>query len=354
MSRTLGNAKKALKRLRAREQSIQRAWILAARTVQDAVSSSSIGYLATQVEAEETEAIDDLLLGAGEVAVVIEAIRDSFLDGADELTGDVPSRISGPGGRRIIFRFNQTAEASQRWLTRNSSRFVTNIKDQQREAIRYIVARGSRIGQNPRQTALDIVGRISPFTGRRTGGVIGLDLTSTQYVANANSELRSGDPRLYRRYMRREARDKRFDALIKRKIKAEQRLTKKEADAIAARYSDNLLRIRGERIGRTEALQAFNEGRAQAIAQLVEATGAQSEDTEKIWDASGDQRTRADHREMDGDPVPIDQPFRAPDGSFLMHPGDTSLGASPRQVINCRCIVRYRVDFIAIESRNNP
>jgi len=47
---------------------------------------------------------------------------------------------------------------------------------------------------------------------------------------------------------------------------------------------------------------------------------------------------RHDHLHLDGVIVPIDEPFRDPrSGELLMYPGDTTLGAGPGAVVNCRC-----------------
>jgi hypothetical protein len=50
---------------------------------------------------------------------------------------------------------------------------------------------------------------------------------------------------------------------------------------------------------------------------------------------------------MDGqEVVGFDAPFIAPDGSRMMFPGDTSLGAPGEQTIQCRCFERIRVRYI--------
>lgn len=50
----------------------------------------------------------------------------------------------------------------------------------------------------------------------------------------------------------------------------------------------------------------------------------------------GDSRVRPAHIDADSEQVPVDAPFQV-GGEFLMYPGDTSLGATPGNVINCRC-----------------
>jgi hypothetical protein len=37
----------------------------------------------------------------------------------------------------------------------------------------------------------------------------------------------------------------------------------------------------------------------------------------------------------------------SPSGARMMFPGDFSLGAPPEEIINCRCVVKHRVDFLA-------
>lgn len=56
----------------------------------------------------------------------------------------------------------------------------------------------------------------------------------------------------------------------------------------------------------------------------------------KEWVSQGDRRVRLAHLDADSDTVPVDEPFRV-GGELLMYPGDTSLGATPGNVINCRC-----------------
>ncbi len=71
------------------------------------------------------------------------------------------------------------------------------------------------------------------------------------------------------------------------------------------------------------------------VGQLPEVKGAKSLPV-KMWDSLGDSRVRSWHLEADGVQVPINMPFSVK-GQALQFPGDTSLGATPDNVINCRC-----------------
>lgn len=57
---------------------------------------------------------------------------------------------------------------------------------------------------------------------------------------------------------------------------------------------------------------------------------------EKSWVTMGDKKVRDWHNEANYQTVPIAEPFIVM-GELLMHPGDTSLGASMENVANCRC-----------------
>ena len=60
----------------------------------------------------------------------------------------------------------------------------------------------------------------------------------------------------------------------------------------------------------------------------------------KQWLTILDGRERQTHNLADGMIAVVEQPFEV-GGSLLMFPKDTSLGASPEEIIGCRCSVRY-------------
>jgi hypothetical protein len=90
-------------------------------------------------------------------------------------------------------------------------------------------------------------------------------------------------------------------------------------------------------IARTECVAASNAGSHFSAEQ----TGLSYD---RVWLSSRDDRVRDDHTDMDGQAVAKDEPFTAPDGSKLMFPGDTSLGASAAQTIECRCSEIFEVE----------
>jgi uncharacterized protein with gpF-like domain len=85
----------------------------------------------------------------------------------------------------------------------------------------------------------------------------------------------------------------------------------------------------------------------EAFRQAVEAGEVSREQITKVWNATGDNRTRDSHADMDGQEVPLDQPFVTPSGAQLMYPTDSSLGALAEETIQCRCYLEHRIDFFA-------
>lgn len=83
---------------------------------------------------------------------------------------------------------------------------------------------------------------------------------------------------------------------------------------------------RANLIARTEATGGANFGAYRALL----AEGVKT----KIWEATGDTRTRPNHVFASGQEVPIDQPFIV-GGSLMQFPGDPAGNVS--EVANCRC-----------------
>ena len=66
----------------------------------------------------------------------------------------------------------------------------------------------------------------------------------------------------------------------------------------------------------------------------------------KKWKCEGGKRSRDTHIAADNIVVPVDEPFVV-GGYQLMHPGDRSLGAPAREIINCRCCMSGVPEAIA-------
>ena len=248
-------------------------------------------------------------------------------------------------GSRVVLRFNLRNLRAERWLANLSSRMVTEVIADQRLAIREALRVGMQAGRGPTNTALDIVGRINRATGRRAGGTIGLTSGQSNYVMTARAELASGDPARLRNYLTRSLRDKRFDGAVRRAIANGTPLDADSITRMTGRYSDRLLKYRGDVIARTESLQALNAGQNESFRQAIDSGMTTADATTKEWDSAGDGRVRDSHASMDGQTVGMEEAFSTPSGARLLYPHDRSLGAPAGEIIQCRCRVAYRISF---------
>lgn len=241
-----------------------------------------------------------------------------------------------------VFRFDVRNPDAEKWIKDKSSELVSYLTDEARTNVRSTLQDGIIRGSNPRNTALDIVGRINPQTGKREGGVIGLTVNQENWVRSLRTNLEQLDEA----YFTKTLRDKRFDNTVRKAIQSGKPLPADVIGKLVDRYKSNALKFRAETIARTESIHAFNVAELQSARQVVTTGAVRDKDVKREWDSAGDRRVRPAHKAMDGQQVGLDEPFRSPDGAILMYPGDTTLGAPARDTINCRCRVKTVIDWI--------
>lgn len=132
--------------------------------------------------------------------------------------------------------------------------------------------------------------------------------------------------------------------------------TIQETAAVAGAQLNRNLKGRVSTIAATET-QFAAEGSKSVTGDVLlgrqpSLTGGRGQPTvvTKEWWTVGDNLVREPHLVADGQEVPENEPFIV-DGEALRFPGDTSLGASLDNVINCRCIAEYNAAEIAEERR---
>lgn len=330
------------------EPEIRRAFLEAATQGMDNVRISDLIEL---IESGRADMVADALgITQARYSALAEAFRSAYVTAAVKTVPEAITLVSNapvlqsqwraPASQamRVTFNFDIRNPRAEAWLAEKSSNLITNIVADQRQAIRTTITEGMATGRGPRNTALDIVGRVGP-TGRRAGGTIGLTDQQATFVANARRELQQLDAS----YFSRERRDKRFDAAVRKAIQSGKPLTQTEIDKITGRYSDRLLQLRGEMIARTESITAMNAAREESYRQAVEAGDIDPANVTGIWQATGDKRTRHTHKAMNGQRQAFEQPFRSPSGALLLYPGDTTYGAPASETIGCRCTKVYRI-----------
>lgn len=304
-------------------------------SIRDIVDRARLGAIVTALERGDIDgAIRAIGIDTAAFLPLDTTLRRAFIEAGTSAASTILTR-------QIVFRFDARNPAAEDWIATRSSEAIVEIVDDQRTAVRETVTEGMRQGANPRATALNIIGRVSAQTGRREGGIVGLTSQQAGYVANARRELASGDPEQMARYFTRLRRDRRFDPIVAKAIKAGKPLDQDTVARLTSRYADRLLAFRGEAIARTESLSALNAAAFEAYRQAVEKGTVSANAVRKTWKATKDKRTRDTHRELDGESVSLSETFR----NGLMFPGDPSGPAS--EVINCRCRLIYRIDRLS-------
>lgn len=333
---------------------MQQAYLAQVEAVVGAVTVAEVERLITEEDEDGLVA----LLSLGALSVFLELARSAFLAGAKfEIKAIVIPRDIGR------FEFDAREPVADRWISAKAEEIRANSEIDVRAAIREVVASRRRvypvsgnpsqagvsvevgatpIVRTPRQAALDLIGRKSAQTGERSGGVVGLPGNYAQFVINAREQLLGGNPDEMRKYLQRIRRDRRFDGIVNRAIKAGKPVAKADVDKIAGRYAERLMKTYAEMLAKAEALESFGAGRDQVYEQLI-AQGLDRDSVTKTWRDRGDKKVRHTHASMGGQEVQKDQPFQSPTGALLRYPGDTSLGAGWSERAGCRCSAIYRI-----------
>ena len=327
------------------EPDMQDAFLSAIRNI------TSEAQLTLLIEAIERGNIDDairvLQIRPETFDVLQEQFRATFIAGGAYQLSAIPDFVRDPAsGARLVVRFGGNQPAAAEIIRNLVGALITNITEGVRETVTDVVADGIDNGKGADAIALDLVGRKNG-SGRRRGGVIGLAARDALTVQSVRSGLAEGDTDRMRSYLGLKSRVKRFDGIIRRALKDGKAVSRADTTRIADAMGARLLRARGKLIARTEAIAALNAGRIQGVQQLVDTGVIRRSQVKKVWDATGDARTRLDHMAMEGQSVDLDGLFTAPDGSLLAYPADSSHGASAGQVIGCRCFLDLSVDWLA-------
>ncbi|AID29247.1 hypothetical protein [Mesorhizobium jarvisii] len=273
-----------------------------------------------------------------------EAIRVAF-NGGGVATVDAMPTLRDPSGHRIVVRWDARNLAAEQWLQTHSSQLITGIVQDQQTAIRAALETGLARGDNPTKTATAVVGKVSAVTGKREGGLIGLTTAQSEYIARARQELLSGEPDQLKAYLNRQRRDKRFDRTITAAIRDGKPIPTALVDRITGRYADNLLKLRADTIGLHETFAALGASKDIAFRQQMEKGTLQAQHITKGWKHTPQEHGRMQHIAMQGQVVPFDQSFTAPDGTAIPYPH--APGVPIRHTLGCKCFAEYKIDFVA-------
>jgi hypothetical protein len=322
MARRRLSLERVKRALAKHDRAIQRAFEVAIRERRESINLQA---LAQAIEVRDfNRAIEIAGITRADMFPFAQALQEAYLDGGRTITAAAPAFAA-----RVALDGN--APRAVAWARDHVGGLITEIVEDQRNAIRQIITEQVDVGRGPREAA------------RAVRGEIGITSQQAGFVSNARRQLENLDAG----YFTRARRDKSFDRLVRKAIAEGKPLAKADIDRITQRYSAKLLKYRAEVIARTESITALRAGRQEGIEQAIEQGAIRADSVKKRWDATGDSRTRPDHVAMDGKEVDgADGVFTLPDGSRMLYPGDTSLGASAKQTIQCRCFSDHVVDWL--------
>jgi hypothetical protein len=310
------------------------------RSVRSIIDFAQIGRIAERLERGDVEgAVKEVGLDPVSFRDLGKAIEEAFEDGGKFTAKRIPA-IKEPDGHRLNVQFDVRNPVAERILKEESSKLVTEIVDDQRNMIRETLRKAMEAGQNPREAALDLVGRINPVTKQRSGGSIGLTSTQEGWVRAYEADLRSANPRAA---LSRTLRDKRFDRSVLKAVKDGVPLSEDAIQKMVIAYKNRALRYRAEAIARTESLSALHQAKMEALRQAIE-KGLDPTTITLTWHTAGDKRVRHTHQGMNGQTIKYGEKFVSPSGARLAFPGDPSAPAA--ESINCRCLAEEKIDFL--------
>ena len=324
------------------EATLAREWIDAIRSITSAVVLKD---LIAELERGNLDAAMRLLnLDADRFARFEGAILAAYNQGGSAVVAGMPA-LRDPSGARVHFSWAVRNLPAEQALRQHAASLVDDLVGEQLTVARQVLVDGLSRGQNPRQTALGLVGRINRRTKHREGGLIGNSPSVVERLDRLYLGLRSGDPEVMKAYLGYAWRNKQLAGHVKRALTEGGSVPAEAVDRIVRAYSNKALMERGKALALTETNIALAKAKTDAFQQQIDAGKLDAQDLTKTWGRSVSREKRLDHLAMVGKSVPFDQPFVLPDGTQCSGPHDPGLPA--HHLIGCKCQTSIEVDFTA-------
>ena len=235
------------------------------------------------------------------------------------IAAQVPAGPADPR-RTIVFSLHTRSPRVEAFIQEHRLRLAGDLASDQLATIRSVLTRAALLGQPLEKTAQEL---------RQT---VGLAPSQAQHVLSYRAGLETLDPRVLTRALR----DRRFDRTVRRAIRTGVPLTAEQVQRLVDIYHRRYIAYRAMTIARTEGVGAANNGHIASIADFLD--GHPGFTVVKTWIATDDDRTRPDHRGLNGQQViGLYTPFTAPSGEQVRWPHDPK--AAAKEKINCRCTV---------------
>ena len=269
-----------------------------------------------------------------------EAIRSAFMAGALSVADQLPLR-NPFNGSKLVVAFDGHHPLAETWARNNGANLIEGILESQIASVRAVIADGIAINRSTSEMALDLVGRINRATGKREGGILGLNASQTDTLIGARADLSSGEAWRLRHYLNLKSRDPSFDKIVKEAIRTGEKLPRDVIEKILTKHKNKMLQQRGEMIARDQAYTAIDTGQHQGWKQLADSGQVSPKDVTKRWQHNLNRPARPDHQAMSGTVVALDEAFQMPDGSRMQHTHDPAGGG--KNNLWCHCTTFYRL-----------
>lgn len=325
------------------EPRVRDAFLASVKDIRDAINMSHLVDLLKRGDVEG--AIRAVGLDPARFRPLSRIIEQAYEAGGIDATAGI-TVTRGPLGIRINPVFDVRAPAADLWLRTHTTDLIRQITEDQRtlivEALRPLLSGRDPMltGDTPQKLALDLVGRISPVTGHREGGILGLTREQAQWARNYEVSLGDVQAKVppSADALTRQLRDKRFDRTVAKAIREGQPIPAKTRQAMVAAYRNRTLRYRAETIALNEAGTSAHASQIEAWDQAI-ARGAVVEDkVRRFWITEGDTHVRPTHRLIPGmneGGVRLHSEFQTPKGPTMQPGWQFDPG--------CRCRVRVRI-----------
>lgn len=315
------------------EPRLRDAFLQAVQRIADRVSVAAVAEALARGDVEA--AVRLVGLDANDFIGLRNAVHDAFSAGGSAITEAIPAIRDGAGAL-IKILFDVRNYRAENWIADRSSTLIREIVADQRDMIRANLRAGLEAGLNPRTTALDLVGRISPATKTRVGGVIGLTSGQEAWQRAYAAELSSSDPATLRKALGRGLRDKRFDRSVEKAINSGEPIPADIRSKMLTAYRNRSLKYRADTISRNETIRALGRAQTEAYQQAIDGGQVDEAVITRFWRTAGDERVRHTHRLIPGmnkDGVGWNEPFQTPTGPSMNAPHSTDVMCRCREVI---------------------
>lgn len=238
-------------------------------------------------------------------------------------------------------RWNSATAEAEYFARQVVGRNITQITDDMRDAVRWTMGDGIAFGRSNNRIALDIVGRVGA-SGRREGGIVGLNEGRARWVADYRKKLESGA-----------SVNNTLTTAAERRLIERGDLSQAQIDRLVQSYANRQLLSRGLTIAKTERGLAINMGAYEGYRQGAEKAGIPLYALRKQWVHQGvHKHERYEHVAIGNAPArPFTEPFYV-GGNACQYPHDPALPAG--DVINCQCRLKVSVprNWRAISGQN--